>query len=332
MGRRVSGVLAFVLAAGTASAVDDAGMKKPGAKEWTVPGIEMRMKLIPAGTFTMGSPKDEISRRPDEVQHKVAISKPFYMGVYEVTQREFYLLMMPPDYDYEAWKYKRGPLHDGAAFCYRYHRSGPLMNGGNAVGGQRTDLNPMECVTWERASEFCRKLTEIERQAGRLPNGCVYRLPTEAEWEYACRAGTQSPYNVAGEHTSLAAIRKFAWLDSYSFTVFGTQEVGGNRTPNAWGLHDMHGNVYEWCLDWYAPYAAGEAVDPKGPAAGTEKVVRGGSFTGLEKKDKNVTESKALEEQVHPFLRSAARYSVPPDISSYAIIGFRVVLAPVISR
>jgi formylglycine-generating enzyme required for sulfatase activity len=332
MSKSMIGMLAVLLAAGTAPAGDDAAMKKLSAKDWTVPGIEMKTKFIPAGTFTMGSPKDEMCRRQDEVQHRVAISKPFYMGVYEVTQRQFYKLMMPPDYDYEAWQYKRGPIHDGAAFCYRYRRTGPLMAGGSAVGGKRTDLNPMECVTWERAREFCRKLTEIERKAGRLPDGYVYRLPTEAEWEYACRAGTQGPYNVEGEYTSLSSIRKFAWVDTFSWTVFGTQEVGGARTPNAWGLYDMHGNVYEWCLDWYGPYEKGEAVNPTGPAAGTEKVVRGGSFAGLNKGDKNAPDKKDLEEQVHPFLRSAARYSVPPDVSSYAIVGFRVVLGKEIAR
>jgi formylglycine-generating enzyme required for sulfatase activity len=332
MSKSMIGMLAVLLAVGAAPAGDDAAMKKLSAKDWTVPGIEMKMKLIPAGTFTMGSPKDEMCRRQDEVQHRVAISKPFYMGVYEVTQRQFYKLMMPPDYDYEAWQYKRGPIHDGAAFCYRYRRTGPLMAGGSAMGRERTDLNPMECVTWERAREFCRKLTEIERKAGRLPDGYVYRLPTEAEWEYACRAGTQGPYNVEGEYTSLSSIRKFAWVDTFSWTVFGTQEVGGDRVPNAWGLYDMHGNVYEWCLDWYGAYPAGEAKDPTGPAEGTERVVRGGSFAGLDKGDRGATDKKDLEEQVHPFLRSAARYRVPPDISSYAIVGFRVVLGPEITR
>ena len=89
-------------------------MKSLEAEVWTVPGIDLKMKRIPAGTFTMGSPKEEEYRRDDEVQHEVRISKPFYMGVYEVTQRQFYKLMMPEDYDYEAWQYKRGPLTHGA--------------------------------------------------------------------------------------------------------------------------------------------------------------------------------------------------------------------------
>ena len=148
----------------------------------------------------------------------------------------------------------------------------------------------------------------------------------DAEWEYACRAGTTGPYNVEGDYTRLSEIRKFAWVATFSWTVFGTRAVGSGRKPNAWGLYDMHGNVYEWCLDWYGPYGKGQAVDPTGPAKGTEKVVRGGSFSGVDKGDKKSHDKKDLDEQVHPFLRSAARYRIPPEVSSYAILGFRVVL------
>jgi len=314
--------------AGALAADDAVGPESLQVDEWTIPDLEMKLRLIPAGTFTMGSARDEKCRRDDEVQHQVTISKPFYMGVHEVTQREFYKLMMPPNHDYEAWQFKRGPIHDGAAFCYRYPTGGSLINGPGAVGGERTDLNPMECVTWQRAREFCEKLTQIERRADRLPSGYVCRLPTEAEWEYACRAGTKGSYNIDGEYHDLSAIRKFAWVAEFSWTVFGTRAVGGNRKPNAWGLYDMHGNVYEWCLDWYGPYPTSAATDPTGPAEGTEKVVRGGSFAGVDKGDKRAIDEEDLNQQVHPFLRSAARYRVPPDVSTYAIVGFRVVLGP----
>ena len=321
----ISLVLAVIVAQ-SALAGDVTQMRSLNAKDWTVPDIELKMKLIPAGSFTMGSPQDEKCRRVDEVQHQVEISNPFYMGVYEVTQREFYRLMMPPDYDYEIWKFKRGPIHDGAAFCYRYPMGGGLINGGRALGGDRTDLNPMECVTWGRAREFCAKLTEIESKAGRLPDGYVYRLPTEAEWEYACRAGTESPYNVECDFSDLGSIHKFAWVTHYSDTSFGTHPVGEHRKSNEWGLFDMHGNVYEWCLDWYAPYPAGKAKDPTGPAEGTEKVIRGGCFAGVHKGDKKRHSPEDLSQQVHPFLRSASRYSVPPEMNCYAILGFRVVM------
>lgn len=309
-----------LLAACTAAlAADDvAAMKQLKAAAWSVVGIELELKLIPAGTFTMGSPKDEIARREDEVQHEVAISRPFYMGACEVTQRQFYKLMMP-DYDFDAWTYKRGPVADGAAFCFRYPTESGLIFGESSTGGPQTDLNPMECVTWQRTQAFCAKLTDIEKQAGRLPDGYVYRLPTEAEWEYACRAGTKGPYNVDGDATRMVGIRKFAWVAGAG-SSFGTRKVGDNRQPNAWGLYDMHGNIAEWCLDWYAPYAEGRQTDPAGPAEGAEKVIRGGSFSpGSSDKEMD---------KVHPFLRSASRYSVPPDLAYLAIAGFRVVLAP----
>jgi len=297
------------------------------ATDWTVPAVSLRMKLIPAGQFTMGSAADEMSRRDDETPHRVTIARPFYMGVTEVTQREFYKLMMPPNYDYDAWQFKRGPIGDGAAFCYRYPTRKGLINGDAAVGGKLTDLNPMECVTWKRAMEFCGKLTKTERQAGRLPKGYVYRLPTEAEWEYACRAGAKGPYNVKADYTSLASIRSFAWVDDFNWVNFGTRAVA-TRKPNAWGLYDMHGNVYEWCLDWYAPYAKGPAADPTGPAKGKEKVVRGGCFSGVDTKGGKVPAAEAMAREVHPFMRSASRYRVPPDLGYLAIVGFRVVLAP----
>jgi len=316
-------LLAALLSASASFAAEATALE---ATEWTIPCVAMKMKRIPAGSFTMGSPAGEMCRRDDETQHRVTIAKPFYMGVHEVTQREFYKLMMPSDYDYDAWQFKRGPLGDGAAFCFRYPTSKGLISGDRALGGTLTDLNPMECVTWARAKAFCDKLAETEKRAGRLPDGYVYRLPTEAEWEYACRAGTQGPYNVEVDYTVVASVRKFAWVDDFNWVNFGTRAVG-TRRPNAWGLYDLHGNVYEWCLDWYGPYPKGAVTDPTGPAAGTERVVRGGCFSGVDTKDGTIPDKEALARSVHPFMRSASRYRVPPELGYLAIVGFRVVLA-----
>ena len=311
-----------LLACSSARADDAAGMKKLEAKDWTVPGIELEMKRIPAGSFTMGSPKIEAHRRDDEVQHKVEISKPFYMGVYEVTQGQFYKLMMPKDYDYKAWQYKRGPLADGAAYHFRPRPHG-IMFHDSALGGPVQLAHPMECISWERSREFCRKITAAEHKAGRLPEGYVYRLPTEAEWEYACRAGTKGPYNADSDPTNIKSLKKFAFYGGNDWWQTRTGKCGDHRLPNAWGLYDMHGNVYEWCLDWYGPYAKRESADaasspqanPTGPAEGKEKVVRGGCFY-------------LDDDNAHMFLRSASRYSVPPDVDFYGIVGMRLVLAP----
>jgi len=318
-----------------------AAMKTLTGKDWTVPGIELEMKLIPAGDFTMGSPKSEAHRRDDEVQHKVEISKPFYMGVYEVTQGQFYKLMMPKDYDYKAWQYKRGPVADGAAYHFRPRPHG-IMFHDSALGGPVQLEHPMECISWERSREFCRKITAAEFEAGRLPEGYVYRLPTEAEWEYACRAGTKGPYNVDSDPANIKSLKKFAFYGGNDWWQTRTSKCGDHRLPNAWGLYDMHGNVYEWCRDWYGPYSKGDATDsasspqagsatstssgqagspqadPIGPAEGKEKVVRGGCFY-------------LDDDNAHTFLRSASRYSVPPDVDFYGIVGMRLVLAPVVA-
>ncbi len=210
----------------------------------------------------------------------------------------------------------------------------------SAFGGPVQTNYPMECISWERSREFCRKLTAAERKAGRLPEGYVYRLPTEAEWEYACRAGTQGPYNVDIDHTNIKDLKKFAFYGGNNWWQTRTSKCGDHRLPNAWGLYDMHGNVYEWCLDWYGAYpstTSGRASsfrvraelasesrtglaprDPTGPAEGKEKVVRGGCFY-------------LDDDNAHTFLRSASRYSVPPDVNFYGIVGMRLVLAPAVA-
>src|SRR5262245_51902765 len=168
------------------------------------------------------------------------------------------------------------------------------------AAGVDVDKLPVESVSWQNAVEFCRLLSEQERKAGRLPAGWEYRLPTEAQWEYACRAGTPTRYSF-GEDES--RVGEFAW---YMDNAHGTHEVG-RKLPNPWGLHDMNGNVCEWCSDWYPNRLKG-GTDPEVKDRGTIRVHRGASFlySGLA-------------------CRSARRGGRKPDIRA-SDVGFRVAL------
>ena len=181
--------------------------------------------------------------------------------------------------------------------------------------------SPVEQVSWFEAAAYCAALTAHERAAGRLPAGCVYRLPTEAEWEYACRAGTTTPFHFGNELRS--GMVNFHGRYEYppcgasslycfnpSGTFLGTTTPVGSYAPNAWGLYDLHGNVWEWCQDWYASSLPGGTVtDPTGPASGSDRAFRGGDWRDY---------GRAC--------RSANRYGFNPTLRFY-FIGFRVVLA-----
>jgi formylglycine-generating enzyme required for sulfatase activity len=206
------------------------------------------MVYIPPGKFLMGSPPDEVDRRSDEgPQTQVTLSRDFWLGRYEVTQSEYEVVV-----------------------------------GTNPSFFKGTPKNPVEGVGWAEAVSYCAKLTERERQAGRLPKGWAYRLPTEAEWEYAARAGTTTRFNY-GDDPGYLNLRQYAWFYTGDTNVrravtSGPRPVGG-KLPNPWGLYDMYGNVYEWCLDYYTnSYPGGNVTDPQGPVSGTRHVVRGGRF------------------------------------------------------
>jgi formylglycine-generating enzyme required for sulfatase activity len=164
---------------------------------------------------------------------------------------------------------------------------------------------PVEKVRHVDAVAYCAELTRRERAAGRLPPDYEYRLPTEAEWEYACRAGSTNRYSFGEDETGADA---HAWTEENSN---GHPHPVGQKAPNAWGLHDMHGNVWEWCHDWFAEFSPGDAVDPAGPATGTLKVFRGGSWNHAAK-----------------FARCANRFMMAPSNGIY-FVGFRVALGPV---
>ena len=227
---------------------------------------------IEPGTFTLGSPTTELDRVNDEgPQTQVTISRGFWMSRYEVTQEE-YLAVMGNDPSYFTGDMKR----------------------------------PAEQMTWYDATNYCGKLTQQERSAGRLPAGFEYRLPTEAEWEYACRAGSTTRFGY-GDDLNYANLGGYAW---YVGNSDNTPHPVGQKQPNAWGLYDMHGNVFEWCLDYYGPYPGGSVTDPKGPASGSDHVIRGGCWY-FDAKD----------------CRSAYRFSLWPDGGDNGL-GFRSVLAP----
>jgi formylglycine-generating enzyme required for sulfatase activity len=226
--------------------------------------IGMKFVLIPAGTFMMGEDKIIKEAADDEKPpHQVKISKPFYLGVYEVTQ--------------EVWE--------------------SLMR--NNPSKFRGRDNPVDQVSWDDAQDFITRLNKKEGHSR-------YRLPTEAEWEYAVRAGSTGTYYFADDGSQ---IRNFAWYDGNSGNT--TRPVGQKR-PNAWGLYDMLGNVWEWTADWYGEtyYANSPDEDPTGPESGFYRVYRGGSWS-----------SSAS------FCRSADRDGFLPETPD-ASRGFRLALSP----
>jgi len=206
--------------------------------------IGMKLVLIPAGEFMMGSPEYDKDADADErPQHKVRITKPFYFGATEVTQEQYEKVMRKNP----SWFSKT----DGGA---------------DKVKGIDASSFPVEMVSWDDAAEFCKRLSTKEGQ--------TYRLPTEAEWEYACRAGSTTRYCFGDDPKQL---HEYAW---FSDSRDGRPHPVGQKKPNRWGLYDMHGNVSEWCSDWYGQdyYAESPTDDPTGPVAGPTRVYRGGSW------------------------------------------------------
>jgi formylglycine-generating enzyme required for sulfatase activity len=214
----------------------------------TVASISMEMIFCPPGTFTMGSPTSETGRGTDETQHQVTLTNGFYLGKYEVTQAQYQTVM------------------NGNS------------EGLNADPSQFKGSNrPVEKASWEDAQIFLTRLNSIEQSAGRLPNGWKYVLPTEAEWEYACRAGTTTAYSWGNDINSSRA--NYNWDGGGNDGNDSKQTVNiGQFSANPWGFFDMHGNVREWVHDWKANYLTGAQTDPEGPASGSVRVIRGGSW------------------------------------------------------
>jgi formylglycine-generating enzyme required for sulfatase activity len=227
--------------------------------------IGVELMLIPPGKFTMGSPRSEKDRSRDEDQVDVTLTKPFYLGKTEVTQMQWVRVM----------------------------GTTPWLEDDDAREG---DNYPATGVSWNDAQAFCKRLSEKENRA--------YRLPTEAEWEYACRGGTTTRFSFGDDETKLA---EYAWYFENAWDIGErfAHEVGLKKNPNPFGLHDMHGNVYEWCQDVYVDKLPG-GTDPVVAIGGARRVRRGGEWGSLA-----------------AFCRSAFRSGFRPTYRDYDL-GFRV--------
>jgi sulfatase modifying factor 1 len=250
----------------------------------------LKMKLVwcPPGKFIMGSPESEVKRGKNEgPQVDVTLTQGFWLGKFEVTQPQWESLVGTT-----PWK------------------------GQTAV--QEGDDYPATYVNAEEALEFCHKFTDLERKAGRLPEAWEYTLPTEAQWEYACRAGTTTRFSFGDDASELATYAWFGRVYGEDGLQVVTDDVYahevGLKKPNPWGLHDMHGNVWEWCRDWYSVTIDG-GMDPTGPDKGSERVMRGGSFF-----------------EPSPAVRSARRdgpMAAKRNSGRQNYVGFRVACSPV---
>ncbi|MGO8690431.1 MAG: formylglycine-generating enzyme family protein [Thermoguttaceae bacterium] len=195
-------------------------------------GVKLELVLIPAGEFLMGSPDSDNDAGNDEKpQHRVRITKPFYLGKYLVTQEQWQAVM------------------------------------GNKRSNSKGPRNLVEQTSWDDCQKFMEKLNE-------KVGGGTFSLPTEAQWEYACRAGSTTRYFFGDDESQLG---RYAW---YAENSGGKTHPVGGKKPNAWGLYDMHGNVWQWCADWYNAgyYKESPVDDPTGPTTGSGRVNRGGSW------------------------------------------------------
>jgi formylglycine-generating enzyme required for sulfatase activity len=240
--------------------------------------VILEMIYVEPGTFMMGAPKEELGNNGQEPQRKVTLTQGYWLGKYEVTQAQYEAVI---------------------------GRNPSFFKGRNL---------PVEYANWNDAMRFCQKLTELERAAGHITEDYEFTLPTEAQWEYACRAGTTTALNNGKNLTSYYVCPNIEPLARYGYSekaYSGTQEVG-LKEPNAWGFYDMHGNVWEWCRDyWQREDISTEPVtDPTGPDKGSERVMRGGSWW-------------------YPAAscRSASRFYAVPNRFEYGyFLGFRVAL------
>lgn len=335
IGPRVAAACALLAALQAGRALFAQGSAPPGTTQVTVETLKERpvagqpftifeinleMRPIPAGVFVMGSPKDEPGRFGDETQHTVRISKPFWLGRTPVT--------------HGVWRQIMGS--DLAAEITEMGMDDPDPR--KYEGNTDRDV-AMYYVSWQGAVTFCRKLTEHARARGSLPDGYEYGLPTEAQWEYACRAGTKDatyagPMAIVGDFNA-PALDPIAWYGGNSAVGYrgagwfvgglaGRQHPGdfagprdvGLKQPNPWGLCDMLGNVWQWCSDWYGPYPAegGAVVDPTGPGTGTIHVHRGGSWYSYAASCRAASRSR----------------NVPGE--RFFNLGFRAALVPVAAR
>jgi formylglycine-generating enzyme required for sulfatase activity len=244
---------------------------------------KIKMRWCPPGTFRMGSPASDEDADDDETpQITVRLTRGYWLGQSEVTQGLWESVMGTT-----PW------VEHGDTDYYR-------------VGANY----PASYVNWDDAVSFCTKLTERERAGGRLPSGWSYQLPTEAEWEYACRAGSRTTYSFGD---SIGSLGDYAWFEENAKDVGASYAHSvGTKKANDWGLQDMHGNVYEWCSDRYDSdyYSASSGRDPRGPQTGSVRVGRGGSWF-----------VSAW------FCRAANRYGIDPSSRS-SVLGFRLSLSP----
>ncbi|MDM8537358.1 SUMF1/EgtB/PvdO family nonheme iron enzyme [Desulfobacterales bacterium HSG17] len=253
--------------------------------------ISMKFVYISPGTFMMGSPKNETGRFENEVLHKVTLTKGYYMQISPVTLKQWRIFVNETKYKTEAEidMNSFGLTGTGWNKKERIYWDNP--------GFDQTDNHPATCISWSDIEEFLEWIIKKE--------GEEYRLPTEAEWEYACRAGTKSAYSWGDLLDCSRANFGNGFSSECKDMNPGKTSESCSFPPNEWGLYDMHGNVWEWCVDWYGEYSQGDIIDPKGAEGSSFRVIRGGSWFNHAR-----------------ICRSACRGRLEP---SYRHLGFRVV-------